>query len=242
MDKGYSYFKHLKACEETGCPICHLVTKCSREYLEQLFYESVTDVPTRARLITSFGFCNWHTWQVPALPAICAPDMGFAIFASDLLGKFNLLSDRITAENRRRRPLKSLLTKIRDKLSSLKERPCPACVYIREVESYHLKDLLVFIRDHEFLEVYKASRGICLPHFMYLQEHFFTHPNFPILLGLQRSKAQALRDTLEEFIRKLDHRFQHQLTTEERGAWKVAMEFLGGKPGVFPNEMGRGRR
>jgi hypothetical protein len=64
-DKSYSYFKLVNACQESGCPICHLVTKCSQEYLDQLFYESVTDVPIRLNLMKSFGFCNWHTWLVP---------------------------------------------------------------------------------------------------------------------------------------------------------------------------------
>lgn len=51
------------------------------------------------------------------------------------------------------------------------------------------------------------------------------------------AKSSSLERPLEEFIRKLDYRFQHELTLEERGAWKNAMEFLAGKPGIFPNDM-----
>jgi hypothetical protein len=118
----------------------------------------------------------------------------------------------------------------------MKEAPCPACVYVKEFESYSFKDLLDFIRDDEFLEAYQSSQGICFGHFITLQERHSSHPNFPFLLEVQHRKAQTLRDTLEEFVRKLDYRFQHELTSEESGSWKVAMEFLAGKPGIFPNE------
>ncbi len=240
VDKGYSYFKLLNALQEAGCPICHLAIQTSRHYLDALFYESVLDVPIRLQLMRSFGFCNWHTWQVPSLPVICSPDAGFAIFASDLLRKFIFLTDDLSKRPQKKRTLKYLLGKVKRTLSArMKEAPCPACVYVNEFESYSFKDLLDFIRDGEFLEAYKSSQGICLGHFTALQEKHSRHANFPFLMEVQQRKAQALRDTLEEFIRKLDHRFEHELTSKERGSWKVAMEFLVGKPGVFTNEMGR---
>ena len=94
MEKGYSHFELVTALQESGCAICRFVTKSSHEYLDQLFYESVTDVPIRLQLMKSFGFCNWHTWQVPTLPAICVPDM---------VRDFRLRP--VTEENRKKRPL-----------------------------------------------------------------------------------------------------------------------------------------
>jgi hypothetical protein len=99
MNKDRSYFVFLEALEKPGCPICHLVVDDSRGYLDSLMYERVLDVPTRLGLMDSFGFCNWHTWQIPALPPICAPTVGFSIFASDLLRKFDLLT-QIDARSR----------------------------------------------------------------------------------------------------------------------------------------------
>jgi hypothetical protein len=57
-------------------------------------------------------------------------------------------------------------------------------------------------------------------------------------LELQVCKVKALRDRLEEFIRKQDFRLSDQITREESLSWKAAMEILSGKPGVFANEMG----
>ncbi|HWP59858.1 MAG TPA: DUF6062 family protein [Candidatus Acidoferrales bacterium] len=238
MDKSYSYFKLLSAFKRDGCPICRLVVEIGRQYLDQLFYESVLDVPTRLKLIESFGFCNWHTWQVPSLPPICSPEAGFSIFASDLLRKLALVTEDALKRAREKKTLRSFFRKIRLRFSdALKRAPCPACLYVSEFEAYYLQDLLDFIRDRELLAAYESSQGICWPHFRALETRRAKHPNLPFLAELQQKKAHALRETLEEFIRKLDHRFQRELTVEERGAWKVAMEFLAGKPGVFTNEM-----
>jgi len=241
MNKGHSYFELLDALKESGCPICRLVQKDSRRYLDHLMYESVLDVPTRIQLMGSFGLCSWHAWQLPSLPPVCSPDTGFSIFASDLLRKFNLLAVAITEGSHQKRGLKSFFRKKASQfLSKIKAQACPACLHVGKFESYHLKELADSIEEEEFLQAYRASQGICLPHFFLLQESCSNYPNFPLLLELQLAKSQSLRGTLEEFIRKQDYRFQHEITSEEAKAWRVAMEFLAGKPGVFANEMGHG--
>ena len=98
MNKSHSYFVLLEELKQPGCPICSLFIKDSQSYLDALLYENVLDVPTRLNLMESFGFCNRHAWQIPKLPAICSPAAGFAVFASDLLRKFNLV---VGAMNRR---------------------------------------------------------------------------------------------------------------------------------------------
>lgn len=239
MSKGYSYFELLEVLGEAGCPICRLVIKDSRSYLDHLLYELVLDVPTRMELLDSFGFCSWHAWQIPALPAICSPDTGVSIFASDLLRKFDHLARAIRDKIPEKRTLKSLFRKVSQRfLPHIKERQCPACRHVVQFQYYRLKELADSIQDEEFLNAYKASPGICLPHFFLLQENCSTHPNFPLLLDLQLAKSKSLRDILEEFIRKQGHRVRHQITQEESRAWKVATEFLVGKPGVFTNEIG----
>jgi hypothetical protein len=186
----------------------------------------------------SFGFCNRHAWQIPKLPAICAPAVGYSIFASDLLRKFNFLVGAITQETRNKGLWRSLLRKGSQPLfPHLKARVCPACSYVAKFEAFHLKDLLDFITEEEFLQAYNASQGICLPHLFLVEKKHSSHTNFPLLLKLQLGKSQFLRETLEEFIRKQDRRFQDQITVDEARAWRVAMEFLTGKPGVFNNEM-----
>jgi len=238
MNKDRSYFVFLEALEKPGCPICHLVLEDSRGYLDSLMYERVLDVPTRLDLMNSFGFCSWHAWQIPALPAICNPIVGFSIFASDLLRKFDHLTHAMLERNHNRQVWKLWFKKTSHRLfSRMKSKACPVCVHVAQAEFHYLRELADFLSEEQFLSVYRASAGICLPHF-FREEHCFSdHANFPLLARSQFDKVQSLRSTIDEFIRKQDHRFSDQITSCEAQAWRVTMEFLVGKPGVFNNEM-----
>jgi len=238
MNNSRSYFKLLDALRESRCPVCRLVLEDSRSYLDHLLYESVLDLPTRMMLIDSFGFCSWHAGQISSLPPICAPNVGFAIFASDLLRKLDYVG-RDLIEPRPKYKWQSWFKKSRGRLLSLiKQRPCPAYDHVRLFEIYHLSDLLDAIGEKEFFDAYGAARGICLPHLLIVEEIFSSHPNFSLLLEAQLAKMKALRNSLEEYIRQQDFRFCDQLTAEEARSPKLAMEVLVGTPGVFANEMG----
>lgn len=239
MNRSRSYFKLLEALKDSTCPICALLLEDSRTYLDSLFYESVLDVPTRLNLMASFGFCSWHARQVHSLPSICAPNVGFAIFASDLLRKFDYLGRAITEERSRGWKWKSWFGRNRRRLIALlKEKPCPACEHVKQFESYHFNDFIDAIGDKDFFAAYQGSRGICLPHFLILEETYSSHANFALLFEAQLAKGTELRNTLEEFIRKQDFRFSDQITSEESKAWKSALDILTGSPGIFTNEMG----
>ena len=238
MNKSHSYFVLLEELKQPGCPICSLFIKDSQSYLDALLYENVQDVPTRLNLMESFGFCNRHAWQIPKLPAICSPAAGFAVFASDLLRKFNLVVGAMTAESQKKSIWRSLLHKDTPRVfPQMKAGVCPACSHVAEFEAFHLADLVNAITEAEFLEAYEASKGICLPHLFVAEQKHSDHPNFPLLLKLQLGKSQSLRQALEEFIRKQDRRLQQEITEDEARAWRVAMEFLTGKSGVFNNEV-----
>jgi Family of unknown function (DUF6062) len=239
MNRTRSYVKLLEALKEPECPIFKLVLEDSRTYLDHLLYEMVLDVPTRMALMESFGFCSWHARQIPTLDAICAPSIGYSIFASDLLRKLDYLDHAVIHEQRGLRVWNSWFRRKHGRfLSLIKAKPCPVCDHVRQFESYHLKDLLDFLGDTEFFDIYKAAQGLCLPHFFILEEGYGSHTNFPLLLELQLAKASSLRNTLEELIRKQDFRLRSEITREEATSWRRAMAILTGNPGVFTNEMG----
>jgi len=237
MTQDHSGFVLLEELKLPGCPLCGLFIKDGRSYLDGLLYENVLDIPIRLRLMNSFGFCNRHAWQIPKLPAICAPAVGFAIFASDLLRKFNLVGQAITQEPPKKKPWRFLFHRRNKKLfPQMKAEICPACAHVAEFEKFHIQDLLDSLAEKNFVETYAAADGICLPHFFIIEQKHSNHPNFSILMRLQLAKSRSLQQRLDEFIKKQDRRLQQDITEEEAKAWRVAMEILTGKAGVFNHD------
>ena len=232
------YFKLFDRLDGPGCPICGIVIDDSRAYLDTVLYERITDVPTREGLRESFGLCNPHTWLLREVPASSAPDLGFAIIARDLLNRFHHTAGSTPVNGWRALPgwLKRARSGLRTRL---KRTACPACVVAGRAESVHLRQLLDLLGDETFSEKYGNSFGICIPHFLVTEETQAVHPHLAGLRELQSRAAQSLHGTLERFIEKHDHRAQEEITPAEAKAWTDAMEFLGGKRGVFGSEMRR---
>ena len=230
------YFKLFERLDAPGCPICGIVIDDSRAYLDSVLYERITDVPTRMGLRESFGLCNPHTWLLRDLPASSAPDLGFAIIARDLLNRFQSMAGSPRASGWR--ALRDRLTRAGSRLRTrLKRAACPVCVIAGRSESVHLRQLLDLLGDEAFSGKYRNSSGICIPHFLVAEETHIGHPHFATLRELQIRAAQSLHDTLDRFTEKHDHRAREQITPAEARAWIEAMEFLGGKRGVFDGEM-----
>ena len=232
------YFKLFDRLDGPGCPICGIVVDDSRAYLDSVLYERVTDVPTREGLRESFGLCNPHTWLLRDLPASSAPDLGFAIIARDLLNRFRDTASAPPVTGWR--ALRGWLARAGSGLRArLKRTACPACVVAGRSESVHLRQLLDLLGDEAFSAKYRNSSGICIPHFLVAEETHAGHPHFAALRELQVRAAQSLHDTLDRFTEKHDHRAREEITPDEARAWIEAMEFLGGKRGVFDGEMRR---
>ena len=230
------YFKLFDRLDARGCPICGIVIDDSRAYLDSVLYERVTDVPTRMGLRDSFGLCNPHTWLLRDVPASSAPDLGFAIIAKDLLNRFERMAGEPPVVGWR--ALKGWLGHTRSRLrAKLKRTRCPACVHAARSESVHLRQLLDLLDEADFSEKYRDSAGLCLPHFLVAEETQAGHRHFEQLREVQIRKAQSLHDTLDRFHEKHDHRAKDEITPAEARAWTDAMEFLGGKRGVFDSEL-----
>ena len=230
------YYKLFDRLDAPGCPICAIIIDDSRAYLDSVLYERVTDVPTREGLRESFGLCNPHTWLLRDLPASSAPDLGFAIIARDLLNRFHGTAGAPAVSGWH--ALWRRLVKAGSGLRSrLKRTACPACVIAGRSESVHLRQLLDLLGDETFSEKYRNSFGICIPHFLVAEETRSGHPHFAKLRELQVRAAQSLHDTLDRFTEKHDHRAREEITPAEARAWTDAMEFVGGKRGVFDGEL-----
>jgi hypothetical protein len=245
--KFIGFFRLIDACEGTGCPICRCLEADTRQYLETLIYERVTDPETRARLLASWGFCNWHAWM---LSATGDSAFGSAILAEDLLRVVMRRLERFAGRKsaRRPQPWRRLLGVLgRRRLPFvLRAHPrratCPACAHLTEAEERYVEAALRFIGDPQFERAYQKSQGLCVPHALHALEIEGDSAAAQELVTRTLPKWAGLRRDLSSFVGKHDHRNRAPFTEAEANAHLRAIEMLTGAAGLFPNHMRGGSR
>jgi len=234
----------MDALTEKGCPICLLLERGSRQYLNSLFYEFVNDTAVRKRLQRSGGFCSWHAWLATE---ISGTNTGIAIIYRDLLeGESAILRSlhRILSKGDPRRARGWLPRSKRSRICrmlALWERrpPCPVCESNARAELSYLKELAEHFHEEDFRQRFRASQGLCLPHLRRLAEGFFDHPNFPTILEEHLRKYERLVWDLEEFWRKFDYRFQDEPYGSEADSWlRVIGTFVGKREVLASSSLG----
>ncbi|TME59880.1 MAG: hypothetical protein E6I59_15180 [Chloroflexi bacterium] len=69
MQSSWDFERLSEACNKAGCILCRLTGETTRRYLETWKDEMFTDFNERAKLRSSRGFCNTHTWQLVQMGA-----------------------------------------------------------------------------------------------------------------------------------------------------------------------------
>ena len=236
--KSASYHDLREALQEPGCPVCRLALRVVARYLDNLLYENVNDPGVRHAIREARGFCNVHAWELQKLGGA----LGIAIIHRDILetlvrileaGRYrapHLLSPRRMQAMLNGDPSHSATTEVVTALSS--QAPCPACRHRQEMEDIYLHTLLEHLSDPEWEALYRASAGLCLPHFRRALEVVSDERIYRILVQAQRYIWRHLIDELGEVIRKHDYRYIDEPWGTERDAWIRAIAQVVGQPGV----------
>jgi uncharacterized protein DUF6062 len=239
-EKFIGYFRLVDACAEPGCPVCRLVTHDSRQALTALLYEQVTDPDTRRRLKASWGFCNWHAWM---LLGVADSFSGAAIIYEDVVRTVTEHVRRLADRSlRARTPLLPRWLGRRSPQSAAqrvyKRRAiCPVCATTADAESRYLHTMLKFITDPELTLAYGTSAGLCVPHLVRVVELGGATAEARELIDRTLAKWSSLREDLESFVRKHDHRNTEPYTEAETASYRRAFEALAGATGVFGNDL-----
>lgn len=240
--KFIGFFRLVEACERPGCPVCRCVVADTRQYLETLLYEQVTDPGTRGRLSRSWGFCNWHAWM---LRETSDPAFGPAIIYEELVrAAIKRFEGAAQPEAGRPRGALGWLRRLgaRTARSALAEsyrgRPiCPGCRLLGESEERYVRMALQFTGDPQFDRAYEGSQGLCVPHMVRALEVGAGGAAGRGLVARTLPKLAELGRDLERFVGKHDHRNRQPFTEAESTACVRALETLTGAPGLF----GRGQ-
>ena len=181
----------LKTADE--CFLCVLERNLDEKYAEHYLYEQVMDPESRAAIVASRGFCNYHFYAL--LREARKPDgtdgQGLALIMesitqaliSDIEEQRGLRGIVGPTESRAAR-LNFILREIKShlvhpskekhlvfeesarKMFSLRES-CPACSHVYRFISIYLGDFIEELNNgnQEIVELFKASKGLCMPHY-----------------------------------------------------------------------------
>lgn len=235
----FSYFEILDACAESGCPICRLGQRSAQRHLTSLIYDGVNDVPLRATLRDSYGYCHEHAWMLPN-SGESAP-LGIAIVHRDILNTLRARLDEEVYNKERRTSLRAAVagalspqpTTGSEEVRHLPPKAvCPACERKMEAEHLAFASLLEALdkKDQPMRSALEISDGFCIPHLRHALNFAGSQQTFDALVELTKVQLSTLIDDLDEFIRKNDHRFREEkISDEERDSWQRALQRTSGK-------------
>jgi hypothetical protein len=207
-----------------GCPICALLERSERRYIDIVLYEHVTDVKWRAQVRAARGFCALHTERVLA---IGRSSLGASLVAGDIFKTLRAelpTSSTGGALGRLRAALGSgnaLLAVLRP------QQPCPICAYLEDLGGVYVAALLSDLETADGRAQYAQSAGLCLPHLRMAAQH--SGAGLPVLLDHQTRVWKHLETELEEFARKQDYRYRDEEIGTEADAWQRALRLLSGR-------------
>ncbi|MBN1219042.1 MAG: hypothetical protein JXM69_08940 [Anaerolineae bacterium] len=240
-----SYYEIIEACAGPGCPFCRLVEQIGDRFLDACLHGTVTDPDIRFKYRESIGFCNRHAWRLPGSGG--GRRLGIAIIYQDFIkqvtrklekARYNASGGaslgRLQESLNRKKPTGATQSLVR---SLEPQKPCPACVQEKELETLAMTTLVDFLPNDERLrEAFQASDGLCLPHLRRALELVRNETAFEILIEDARQKMGKLIEELDEFIRKHDHRFQDESFAAEGDSWQRALARIAGMPAPLPGK------
>jgi hypothetical protein len=240
-----------QAFREPGCPICRLRAQMDRRYLYNLLYENVNSVTTRMHIARSQGLCPEHAWELQAIEQEHWSDgLGVGIIYGDLashvVGTLSAYLDANPARRVARRarlrerlersgtvarwlgrrllrasPADSLLKKLAP------VEPCRVCERIGELVGINLGWLVEQIADAEFLALYAASDGLCLPHLRRALALARDEEAVRRLAEVALNRLAPLATDAGEYVRKMDWNNRHEPKHPwEQVSWVRAVAFF----------------
>ena len=232
------YYRDIRsALDQPGCSFCRLLTTRADRYLDAVLWELVNDHGVRSELNEARGYCQQHGWLLVRKGSA----LGIAILMRDVV---KTLLDVAAANPSVSNP-ESVLQSFRRSLDTGRpspgtaplvaelspQKPCPACVHLESTEKECTGTLLKhFVGPGALSESYRASDGLCLPHFRRVLARAPSGKTAAALVSAQQEVWERLHVELGEFIRKNDVRFRGEPFGQESDSWRRALEAISSAP------------
>jgi len=203
MSVDVTYFRIERMVRsDAECFLCALEDEIERKYIYAYLSELVMDAKARERLVEGVGFCNNHFYRMLAIAT--RPDSsdghGIALISQSIIEK------TIQDLQKQRKHGKEAFRQTTE---------CPACTHLANLmEIYNRKIVeLLCSRNEEFLNLFRNSKGLCIPHFLslltMLENTKFGEDIVKILFEVEKKNLQRLKLELSEYVKKQSYEFSN---------------------------------
>jgi len=214
----------------TGCPLCAIRARSESAALDSIIAELVLDIPFRADLERSKGFCRRHVRElVEADRRERGSLLGSSILYGAILGRrLEIMRGAVEARGRGRRTRLSV---------ARKRPPCLACAQgVSGVETAMAR-LVERCSDPAWSTVV-AVAPFCVDDLLALWTVAGDSPAFDAVARRQVERLDELQRRLEGFVDHSSHDRRHLLTDQEASATRDAADALGGTRADRPGPSG----
>ena len=216
---GQELQRHLEL-NTSVCPVCSVVADSVAHYIDAVFYELVTDPPTREAIRKAGGFCPAHARAVERQ----ADALGTSLIFMDVLRN----EVRSIENGRWDRPPNTIGAVARILDGSLPSRPpCPICREERGREEVVVDSFCEGLRAPDLAAAWERSCGLCMPHFRLAFLRCRDTVAWRRILDVQRRALTDLAGELEELARKFDYQSTDS-GSAEGDTWKRALKVTSG--------------
>ncbi len=240
------WIKIEESLKNEGCPICFIMSRSIRHYLESLLYEYVLDVGVRKKLHKSVGFCTNHAYMLLNIIKRLNDDGSkIAILYETILGEEIKKLEALRRESKNKFKLKrnfwakfsrkEKFENILDKLNPTGE--CPACFQERSTESLYIDEFYNQNERKEFRSLFESENVfLCRSHFIEILKRCVEKGDqeaFDYFADVQISKLKKLLDDMVKFIDKHDYRHKGTFEDNELKSWRMALEYFSSKEDII---------
>lgn len=200
IEKHSLYYNIKDACESKYCPICFLLDKKERQYIESIFYEYVNDPLLRKKLRDAQGLCQGHV----KLFLKYGDAFALAIFANDLVHNF-----------------------IEDWNEHIKLSECSLCKSFMQNEKRLVDAFVEYLALEKFWQALENSTGLCLQHFYMTYQQCPDKKMKIRLLNWQKQMFSRHKELLGSFIDKNNASCPHDdINVDEGQSYQVVWHLL----------------
>ncbi len=216
--------------------MCNLLLRDVQNYIDIMLFEFSNEPDLRAQFAASRGMCaeHGHLLRYNKIGNM----IGTSRLYLDTLDEVLKIMDDTSVEVVEQPRLQRLLgAQPRAESGSLAANlqpvtNCTACEHMDVVEKGYVDIFVKSLSDERFLTAFRASQGICLPHFRRIVTATQNPAHLDTLLDIQRTIWRNLRAELASFMDKQNYENEEPIGAEA-DSWVRAIMRMAGEKGVF---------